>query len=152
METRERSQVSLGMAKSRDGCKGVSGDARPRPQAVPQTPKEEDEKVIEDEEEIRVWFNKVYDRFVDPEHILISPCEEGSMVVWNNWVCLKLAIRAPLLIRVIQGVMHSAMQYPIAYGSRSSEYRNTHMPHEYWRLISGHLQCINVISPRVLLL
>lgn len=30
-------------------------------------PKEEDEKVIEDEEEIRVWFNKIYDRFVDPE-------------------------------------------------------------------------------------
>jgi alpha-ketoglutarate-dependent taurine dioxygenase len=49
-------------------------------------PKDGKEKVVEDEEEIRVFFNKIYDRFLDPEYILIPPCEEGSMVVWNNWV------------------------------------------------------------------
>ncbi|EXJ84219.1 hypothetical protein A1O3_04886 [Capronia epimyces CBS 606.96] len=43
-------------------------------------------RVVEDQEEIHAWLNPIYDRFFGPEYILIPPCQEGSMVVWNNWV------------------------------------------------------------------
>jgi hypothetical protein len=43
-------------------------------------------RVVEDQEEIRCWLNNIYDRICVPEYILIPPCEEGDMVVWDNWV------------------------------------------------------------------
>lgn len=44
-------------------------------------------KILDDLEEIRLWLNGIYDRICEPEYILIPPCEEGDVVVWNNWVC-----------------------------------------------------------------
>ena len=44
------------------------------------------ERLIEDYEEIRVWLNEVLDRIAKPEYIMVPPCEEGDVVIWNNWV------------------------------------------------------------------
>jgi alpha-ketoglutarate-dependent taurine dioxygenase len=44
------------------------------------------ERIVEDEEEIRVWLNRIFDRLARPEYIMIPRTEEGDMVVWNNWV------------------------------------------------------------------
>lgn len=45
-------------------------------------------RVVEDQEEIRSWLNKIFDKICLPEYILIPPCEEGDIAIWNNWVCL----------------------------------------------------------------
>lgn len=44
------------------------------------------ERVIEDYEEIRLWLNDILDRIAKPEYIMIPSCEEGELVIWNNWV------------------------------------------------------------------
>jgi hypothetical protein len=46
----------------------------------------EAERIVEDEKEIRVWLNRIFDRLARPEYIMIPRTEEGDMVVWNNWV------------------------------------------------------------------
>jgi len=61
----------------------------------------EEERVVEDLEEIRSLLNSLFDRVVKPDYILIPPTEEGDVLVWNNW-----------------GVMHSAVEYPSSYGPR----------------------------------
>jgi hypothetical protein len=45
-------------------------------------------RVVDDLEEIRIRLNEIFDRVCMPEYILIPSCEEGDMLVWNNWVCL----------------------------------------------------------------
>jgi xanthine dioxygenase len=47
---------------------------------------ESSETVVEDEEEIRVFLNDIYDRILTPERILVPKYEEGDLVFWNNWV------------------------------------------------------------------
>lgn len=44
------------------------------------------ERVEEDEEVIRVWLNKIFDRIAKPEYILVPRTEEGDVVIWNNQV------------------------------------------------------------------
>ncbi|KAL3441964.1 hypothetical protein BJX65DRAFT_313272 [Aspergillus insuetus] len=61
-----------------------------------------DERVVEDPEQIRTWLNGIFDRIIVPEYINIPSVEEGDVVAWNNW-----------------GVMHSATEYPEAYGVRT---------------------------------
>jgi hypothetical protein len=53
---------------------------------------EKAERIVEDEEEIRVWFNRIFDRIARPEYIIIPQTEEGDMVVWNNWVLFRLDV------------------------------------------------------------
>lgn len=47
------------------------------------------EKVVENLEEIRVWVNDIYDRIATPEYIIVPECEEGDLILWNNWVSLE---------------------------------------------------------------
>jgi hypothetical protein len=54
-------------------------------------PPHEAEKIVEDEEGIRVWLNRIFDRLARPGCIVI-PRTEGDMVVWNNWVLSQLLI------------------------------------------------------------
>ena len=60
--------------------------------------------VIEDLEEIRTWLNSIVDRVCNPEYIAIPPYDEGDLLLFNNW-----------------GVVHSAIDYPVEYGSRLSK-------------------------------
>ncbi|KAJ9622507.1 hypothetical protein H2204_011520 [Knufia peltigerae] len=73
------------------------------------------EKVVENLEEIRVWVNDIYDRIATPEYIIVPECEEGDLILWNNW-----------------GVQHSAIEYPDSYGSRSSTSLSTLLPLRSW--------------------
>ncbi|RFU31473.1 hypothetical protein B7463_g4866, partial [Scytalidium lignicola] len=59
------------------------------------------ERVVDDLEEIRTWLNNIMDRICKPEYISIPPYDEGDLVLFNNW-----------------GVIHSAIEYPVHYGSR----------------------------------
>lgn len=45
-----------------------------------------EERIVEDLEQIRVFFNDIYDRIPAPEYMLLPTVAEGDMVVWNNWV------------------------------------------------------------------
>lgn len=44
-----------------------------------------EERVLEDDD-VRVWLNKILDRICKPKYILIPEYEEGDVVMFNNWV------------------------------------------------------------------
>jgi hypothetical protein len=82
----------------------------------------EAEEIVEDEEEIRVWLNRIFDHLARPEYIMIPRTEEGDMVVWNNWVLSQvLVLHLAIFIDVTQAVLHSAIKYPLSYGPRSGK-------------------------------
>jgi hypothetical protein len=74
---------------------------------------EEEVRVVDDLEEIRIWLNNTLDRVANPEYILIPSCEEGDMIVWNNWVsvsfhftpsqlsCQRASFTVPLNTRLV---------------------------------------------------
>lgn len=45
-----------------------------------------EEQVIQDPEYVRTFFNKIWDRALDPAYIIVPPVEEGDIAMWNNWV------------------------------------------------------------------
>ena len=76
----------------------------------------------EAEEEIRVWLNRIFDRLTRPEYLMIPRTEEGDMVIWNNWVLSQLLVlHWSIFADVTQGVLHSAIEYPLSYGPRSGK-------------------------------
>lgn len=46
----------------------------------------EQEREVEDGEEIRGWLNNILDRICKPEYVNIPRYDEGDIVMWNNWV------------------------------------------------------------------
>lgn len=48
-----------------------------------------EERVVEDNDEVRVWLNNILDRICKPKNILIPEYEEGDVVMFNNWVCIS---------------------------------------------------------------
>ncbi|KAJ5207578.1 Taurine catabolism dioxygenase TauD/TfdA [Penicillium cf. viridicatum] len=47
-----------------------------------------EERVVEDNDEVRVWLNNILDRICKP-NILIPEYEEGDVVMFNNWAVLE---------------------------------------------------------------
>ncbi|KAK4502666.1 hypothetical protein PRZ48_006092 [Zasmidium cellare] len=81
----------------------------------------EPERIVEDLEEIRLWLNKILDRVAKPEYVFVPRTEEGDMVIWNNWVSIGLPNTFAKLSthHLLQGVVHSAIEYPESYGPRT---------------------------------
>jgi len=68
---------------------------------------EESPKVIDDVVEIRKFLHHIQSRILKPEYILLPEIEEGDIVMWDNYGCF-----------------HSAVDYPLKYGSRTMHQAN----------------------------
>lgn len=52
---------------------------------------DEEERVEEDLEKIRLLLNRWMDKIIQPEYIYFPPNEEGDVAIWNNYVSLVAA-------------------------------------------------------------
>lgn len=49
---------------------------------------DENERVVEDLEEIRLLLNRWMDKIIQPEYVYFPPSEEGDVAMWDNFVSL----------------------------------------------------------------
>jgi xanthine dioxygenase len=68
---------------------------------------DEEPRVIDDVVEIRAFLKNIQERVLKPEYIMLPNLNEGDIVMWAN-----------------HQVFHSAVDYPIAYGSRTMHQAN----------------------------
>lgn len=68
-----------------------------------------DEKptVVDDVEKIRAFLKPIQEKVLKPEYILMPKVEEGNILMWANWQ-----------------VFHTAVDFPITYGSRTMHQAN----------------------------
>lgn len=63
---------------------------------------DESPHVIDDIKEVRSFLYDIQTRILKPEYILVEPGEEGDLLLWEN-----------------RGTMHTRIDYPAKYGSRT---------------------------------
>ncbi|KAF2091770.1 Clavaminate synthase-like protein [Saccharata proteae CBS 121410] len=63
--------------------------------------------VIDDVVKIREFLSNIQSRILKPQYVLMAPAEEGDVTMWDNY-----------------GVFHSAVDYPLKYGSRTMHQAN----------------------------
>ena len=64
-------------------------------------------RVIDEVGEIRSFLHNIQSRILKPEYVWLPEIEEGDIVIWDNY-----------------GMFHSAVDYPLKYGSRSMHQAN----------------------------
>ncbi|KAJ4333863.1 hypothetical protein N0V95_009329 [Ascochyta clinopodiicola] len=67
----------------------------------------EEPRVVENLEEIRVWLASIQERVLKPDYVMLPKVEEGDVVIWSNYQ-----------------MFHTAVDYPDHWGARTMHQAN----------------------------